>query len=105
MNLRNPPIYRWEDVNNYKGGVGKTTLAVEISASLAYHQKKRVLLVDLDPQTNATFYLVDFSTWEDWAKSDETLKSIFTAAMAEPQKELDIHKVIHQAFPIQREKN
>ncbi len=46
-----------------KGGVGKTTSVVELGTILATEHDKRVLIIDIDPQTNSTFSLIGLDEW------------------------------------------
>lgn len=52
---------------NMKGGVGKTTLSIGIADYLARYEGKKVLMIDVDPQFNATHSLLD--TYKERKKS------------------------------------
>src|SRR5436309_5095232 len=62
---------------NFKGGVGKTTISVEIAAALARFYGKRTLLVDLDPQASATFYVMEQQKWKKWKDENGSTYDIF----------------------------
>lgn len=63
---------------NLKGGVGKTALSVNFAAYCGI-QGKKTLLIDLDPQTNATFSTIGVKKWNDEIKTRGTVADLLGA--------------------------
>jgi chromosome partitioning protein len=66
---------------NLKGGVGKTTLALTIGEWLAYVYRKKVLLIDLDPQSNLSYGVLDETTRIRHQRAQSTVYHLFMAAL------------------------
>ena len=80
---------------NMKGGVGKTTLTVNLATCLAKYHGKRVLVVDLDPQISATLSLMPPTEFAKLRREQRTLKSLIHKAITnDPQYNLGVEDVI-----------
>jgi chromosome partitioning protein len=62
---------------NYKGWVGKTTTAYCVSSSLAQHYGQRVLMIDIDPQTNLTFLCASIEQWQTRKEGVGTITDLY----------------------------
>lgn len=77
---------------NFKGGVGKTTISVELAASLYKKFNSRVLMVDLDPQSNCTLYWLNEKDWEKHINAKGTLLAFFEACLED--KPFDLSAIV-----------
>lgn len=79
---------------NMKGGVGKTTLAVNIAHTISKEFNKKVLVIDMDPQMNATQYSLSES------KVNSILKDKGKSSYAFLSPEYNTNSVLEDINPI-----
>ncbi|WP_424535514.1 AAA family ATPase [Sphaerisporangium viridialbum] len=88
---------------NLKGGVGKTTTTAALAEILSGEFHKKVLVVDLDPQTNLTTILIGEEHWKSLNDQGHTLATLFTDAIrneSEPAR-FDLEKTLQrQVSPV-----
>lgn len=92
LRRRKVPMARVISLINLKGGVAKTTTTVALAETLAAHFGKRILVVDLDPQTNATVMLIGETRWKAINKKGRTLATLFKDALEPQNGSFDIDK-------------
>ena len=81
---------------NLKGGVAKTTTTVGTALTLSSHFGKRVLVVDLDPQTNASIMLMGENAWHKINKNKATLAHLFKD-MVEGTRNFSLENCLQEA--------
>lgn len=80
---------------NLKGGVAKTTTTVALAETFSTMGKK-VLVIDLDPQTNATIMLIGEKKWLDLNEKGHTLAQLFKDALNPEDQKFDIDATLQK---------
>lgn len=80
-------------VANRKGGVGKSTVSVMLAHSLSTWGGKRVLVVDIDSQCNASIILLGGQGWRDARDGRQTISDYFIDCFQTPHTFLDKYVV------------
>jgi len=81
---------------NLKGGVGKTTTTVALAETLSADFEKKVLVIDLDPQTNATTMLIGEKKWRKLNDAGRTLAQLFKDALEPDNKQFDFDTALQK---------
>ncbi|NJL00977.1 MAG: ParA family protein [Spirulinaceae cyanobacterium RM2_2_10] len=82
---------------NMKGGVGKTTVTVNLGTCLARDRGKRVLIVDLDTQVNATLSMMPPLYFAKLKQERRTLKTLVEQTIrASTQPRLPVQDVVYR---------
>ena len=85
-------------VINYKGGVGKTTISLQLGLGLNQLKGSKVLLVDLDPQCSLSVSTVEEHFWIDWIEKKGSIRSVVQNFYKEEPARIEPDWIIEQAL-------
>ena len=88
---------------NFKGGVGKTTLAFHLGTGLAWLHDSRVLLIDMDHQSSLSIPCLGAAGWRRAIQEGHTVDEIFRSFVSDqhgfPDSSIIVHSPMHKIDP------
>jgi chromosome partitioning protein len=103
LRKRRVPMAQVVSTINLKGGVGKTHTTVAIAEALSSYRRKRIIVIDLDPQTNATTMLIGEQKWQKLNADGHTLAQLFKDALDPENPKFDLSKTLQKKVSDVRE--
>ena len=93
--VRTESMAKRVSIINFKGGVGKTTLAFHLGTGIARFHKKRVLLMDMDHQSSLSVLCLGAGGWQNAVNEKRTIDEVFRSFVGQavqPARETIVEK-------------